>query len=437
MDFEAFRVDHFPVDQDLLDAGSVGPELAHLAGVYRHSPRALVWRNPSSDWRLFVLLLPLASRLSLMANPIFAQLTRAWGLNVRFVGVDRTGLCYDFRALLTDRTLKLLLEFLECDLDRSHDPAVLDTLFAALAGEMLTILQQRRSGWDRHLAVEHRLEPDAEGSLFARASRYPDFLAKLREALRTEIIDVAFYGRALRSIDLRETTFEQRVASLIEGALDEVTMAKLVRTGAGKHLGCYNWLRIDPRHAASRAHVLGRLPGLASFLAQTLLPLEARRLDADEPPDPRRRLDDAGLGHHDLGRPGPGPGSAAQERRRVRPAHDRRPHRLVAHRALGRGLAPRDRRRTGPARDRSARAALRGLRQHPPPAVARDAARARPAPGMAAVAGAAPARRTGRPRLADRRRAVARSAGARGTGRGALSPFRGRTARTHRVHPCA
>ncbi|HQD81956.1 MAG TPA: hypothetical protein PK929_02710, partial [Quisquiliibacterium sp.] len=148
-------------------------------------------------------------------------------------------------------------------------------------------LQQRRSGWDRHLAVEHRLEPDAEGSLFARASRYPDFLAKLREALRTEIIDVAFYGRALRSIDLRETTFEQRVASLIEGALDEVTMAKLVRTGAGKHLGCYNWLRIDPRHAASRAHVLGRLPGLASFLAQTLLPLEARRLDADEPPDPR------------------------------------------------------------------------------------------------------------------------------------------------------
>ncbi|HQP67395.1 MAG TPA: hypothetical protein PK072_12185 [Quisquiliibacterium sp.] len=310
MDFEAFRVDHFPVDQDLLDAGSVGPELAHLAGVYRHSPRALVWRNPSSDWRLFVLLLPLASRLSLMANPIFAQLTRAWGLNVRFVGVDRTGLCYDFRALLTDRTLKLLLEFLECDLDRSHDPAVLDTLFAALAGEMLTILQQRRSGWDRHLAVEHRLEPDAEGSLFARASRYPDFLAKLREALRTEIIDVAFYGRALRSIDLRETTFEQRVASLIEGALDEVTMAKLVRTGAGKHLGCYNWLRIDPRHAASRAHVLGRLPGLASFLAQTLLPLEARRLDADEPPDPREddwMTPDSGTTTSDAPAPAPDP----------------------------------------------------------------------------------------------------------------------------------
>ncbi len=285
MDFEALRVDGFPVDQDLIDAGSVGPELAHLAGVYLHSPRALIWRNPSSDWRLFVLLLPLASRLSLMANPIFAQLTRAWGMNVRFVGVDRNALCYDFRALLTDRTLKLLLEFLESDLDRGHDPAVLDTLFAALAGEMLTILQLRRSGWDRHLAVEHRLEPEAEGSLFARASRYPDFLSKLREALREEIIDVEFYGRALRSIDLRETVFEQRVASLIESSLDEVTMAKLARTGAGRHLGCYNWLRIDPRHAASRAHVLGRLPGLASFLAQALLPLEARRFDVDTPPE--------------------------------------------------------------------------------------------------------------------------------------------------------
>jgi hypothetical protein len=45
----------------------------------RDSPRALVWRNPSPDWKLFVLLLPLASRLSLMTNPIFAQLTRDWG----------------------------------------------------------------------------------------------------------------------------------------------------------------------------------------------------------------------------------------------------------------------------------------------------------------------------------------------------------------------
>ena len=128
MDFEALRVDSFPVDVELQDAGTVGPELAHLSGVYRRSPRALIWRNPSSDWRLFVLLPPLASRLSLMANPIFAQLTRAWGLNVRFVGVDRDGLIYDFRSLLSDVTLKLLVELLGAD--SAEDATLLDTLFA-------------------------------------------------------------------------------------------------------------------------------------------------------------------------------------------------------------------------------------------------------------------------------------------------------------------
>ena len=96
-DFESLRVDTFAVDEELIDAASVGPELAHLAQVYLRSPRALVWHNPSPDWRLFVLLLPIASRLSLMANPIFAQLARAWGLHARFVGIDRDGLVHDFR----------------------------------------------------------------------------------------------------------------------------------------------------------------------------------------------------------------------------------------------------------------------------------------------------------------------------------------------------
>ena len=196
MDFEALRVDAFPVDDELQDAGVVGPELAHLSAVYRRSPRALVWRNPSSDWRLFVLLPPLASRLSLMVNPIFAQLTRAWGLNVRFVGVDTDGLVYDFRSLLSDRTLKLLVELLGAG--DSDDPTLLDALFAALAQEMLTILQLRARGWGRHLDVEHRLEPQLPGSLFARATRYPDFLASLRAALRDELVDVDFSGRALR-----------------------------------------------------------------------------------------------------------------------------------------------------------------------------------------------------------------------------------------------
>jgi hypothetical protein len=286
MDFEALRVDSFPVDVELQDAGTVGPELAHLSGVYRRSPRALIWRNPSSDWRLFVLLPPLASRLSLMANPIFAQLTRAWGLNVRFVGVDRDGLVYDFRSLLSDVTLKLLVELLGAD--SAEDAKLLDTLFAALAQEMLTILQRRARGWGRHLDVEHRLEPEVPASLFSRATRYPDFLARLRGALRDEIIDVAFYGRALRSIDLREASAEERVASMIEATLDPITVAKLERTGVGRHLGCYNWLRLDARHAAPRAHVLTQLPALATFFAEALVPQQATLLEAAvADPDPR------------------------------------------------------------------------------------------------------------------------------------------------------
>ena len=74
MDFQPIAVDAYPVDEQLTDAGTVGPETAHLARVYLGTPRALIWRNPSSDWRLFVLLVPLASRLSLMRNPIFGAL---------------------------------------------------------------------------------------------------------------------------------------------------------------------------------------------------------------------------------------------------------------------------------------------------------------------------------------------------------------------------
>lgn len=255
----------------------MGPELAHLARVYLRSPRALVWQHPSSDWRVFVLLPPLASRLSLMRNPVFAQLTRSWGLAVRFVGVDRDGLVHDFRALLTDRTLALLVELLEVDL--ADDDALLDTLFAALAREMLTLLAERGPGWGRHLDVEHRLEPEVPGTLFERNARFPDFLGKLREALRDEIIDVTFYGRALRSIDLREHSVEQRAAAIIESTLDGPTLAKLARAGVRRHLGCYNWLRLGPRHAPARSHLLARLPALATFFAETLVPIDAGALD--------------------------------------------------------------------------------------------------------------------------------------------------------------
>lgn len=284
MDFEAIRVDAFPIDAELTDGAEVGPELAVAAHAYLATPRALVWRNPSPDWSLFVLLLPLASRLSLMTNPIFTQLTRDWGHGVRFIGVDRHRCVYDFRSLLTDATLRRLVDALARWLHpadgapaRNAEAATLDVLFAALGDAMLTILEARREDWGRHLAREHRLEPGAPGSLFDRASRYPDFLGLLRGALRSELIDVAFYGRALRSMDLREAAAEQRAAALIEGTLEPVTLVKLGRTRAGRHLGCYNWLLTGPRHAAQRAYVLGRLPLFAQFFADALIDATPRR----------------------------------------------------------------------------------------------------------------------------------------------------------------
>lgn len=278
MDFEAHQVDGMAVDEDLLDTGTVGPELAHLSAVYLRSPRALTWRDPSPEWRLFVVLLPLASRLSLMANPIFAQLTRAWGLNVRFLGVDRDGLVHDFRNLLSDGTLRLVVRMLGAEL--SDDRPLLDTLFAAIARDMLTLVRERRQGWGRHLDVEHRLESLQPSTLFDRETRYPDFLAHLRGALRDGIVDAQLYGRALRAIDLRELAVEERVAERILSALDAGALARLSATGAGRHLGAYNWLVLGGRHAASRAHVLARLPGFATFFAESLLPLDAARAES-------------------------------------------------------------------------------------------------------------------------------------------------------------
>jgi hypothetical protein len=304
MDFEAIRVDGFPIDAELTDTGNVGPVLSAAAHAYLATPRALVWRNPSSDWRLFVLLLPLASRLSLMANPIFGQLTRDWGHTIRFVGVDRHQCVYDFRSLLSDATLRRLVASLarwlhdsdaRDDLPaRAAETATLDVLFAALGENMLTILESRRDDWGRHLAREHRLEPGVAGSLFDRASRYPDFLGQLHHALRHELVDVAFYGKVLRSMDLREAAAEQRIAALLEGTMDPVTLVKLGRTRAGRHLGCYNWLLTGPRHATQRAYVLSRLPAFAQFFADVLIDAQPRRrsgLIAAAEHDPR-------LAHH-------------------------------------------------------------------------------------------------------------------------------------------
>jgi hypothetical protein len=287
MEFQAVRVEALAIDADLTDHGLVGPELSASAHAYLETPRALVWRAPSPDWRLFVLTLPLASRLSLMTNPIFGQLAREWGHSLRFLGVDRHQCVYDFRSVLTDATLRRLVTSLAHWLHPSQGPvegrsaaahqvATLDVLFAALGENMLTILESRTDDWGGHLAREHRLEPEVAGSLFDRTSRFPDFMTQLQQALRQDLIDVPFYGKVLRSIDRRETAVEHRVATMIQGSLDPITLARLDRTRCGQHLGCYNWLLTGAHHASQRAGALARLPAFAQFLADTLIDAQPR-----------------------------------------------------------------------------------------------------------------------------------------------------------------
>ncbi|MBA3477962.1 MAG: hypothetical protein H0T52_06125 [Lautropia sp.] len=287
MTFTALGIDDLPLDQDLTDDATVGPDLAQGAHAYLSTPRALIWRNPSSDWQLLIVLLPLATRLSLMTNPIFGRLVRDWGMGIRFIGVDAEQSVYDFRELLDRSALAKLVTALARVIEPSPatgaagsaDHPALDTLFSVLADDMLTILQERRDDWRRHLAREDRLMIDRIGtdqalggrSLFDRRSRFPEFIAQLRQALRLQLIDIEFYGRVLRSIDLREDSIESRVLSIIEGALDPITLAKLTRTRIGAHLGCYNWLRLEPRTASHRASVLHKLPLLAQFLADKLV----------------------------------------------------------------------------------------------------------------------------------------------------------------------
>ena len=288
MSFSALRIDDLPLDQELTDDATVGPELAQAAHAYRSTPRALIWRNPSSDWQLLIVLLPLATRLSLMTNPIFGRLVRDWGMGIRFIGVDAEQSVYDFRELLTRPALAKLVKALARFIEQSPpagssaataDHPALDTLFSVLADDMLTILEERRDDWRRHLAREDRLMVDRFGtdqalggrSLFDRRSRFPEFIAQLRQALRLQMIDVEFYGRVLRSVDLREDSVESRILAIVEGALDPITLAKLARTRIGAHLGCYNWLRLEPRSASHRASVLHKLPVLAQFLADRLV----------------------------------------------------------------------------------------------------------------------------------------------------------------------
>jgi hypothetical protein len=282
---EALFASAQPVDPELRDAGHTGPELAHLASIYCDSPRAIVFRAPSPDWRQWLIILPLASRLSLMRNPIFASLARRWGLGLRFIGIDRDRLVYDFRALLGDRTLRLLVDLLAaCERGALRNEAPwLDVLFDALASQMLTTLERRRSDWMAHLDREHRLEPEASGGLLSHLDRHPDFIARLRQALREHVIDAHFYGRVLRSIDAREAEVDQRVSGWLAEQLDPSVLERLRATPVGAQLGCYNWLRLAPRHVQARAHLLEHMPWVAHYLVETLMPLEAAIQQLAEP----------------------------------------------------------------------------------------------------------------------------------------------------------
>ena len=315
--FQALRVQALAIDEELTDTGQVGPELAAAAQVYLDTPRALIWRAPSPDWRLFVLLLPLASRLSLLANPVFAQLAREWGLGVRFIGIDASQAVYDFRGLLTDQTLRRLLGAIDATQNPDpgqppvagaqpdaalHSDAALDVLFEALADNMLTLLEARREDWGRHLARDLRLEPGGPSSLFDRDSRYPDFLALLRRGLRQDWLDQAFYGRVLRAMDLREGRIDERIAQIMQASLHPPVMTRLERCRTGLHLGAYNWLLTAGTHAAQRAHVLSRLPLFTQFFAEGLIEAAPRSRSAlveqadglSEPLDSLRRAIDSG-----------------------------------------------------------------------------------------------------------------------------------------------
>ena len=305
MEFTPLTIDSLPLDAELTDAATVGPELAHLARAYCATPRALVWRNASSEWPLLVLTLPIATRLSLLTNPIFGRLVREWGLSIRFLGVDRSGFAYDFRELLDARALRRVVTALgqwlaardqglaadDAGLAASErrltEDAAIDTLFDLLASETLTVLEQRRDDWATHLARDGMLVPDDDepaasglspsrprgpsATLFDRRTRYPEFIAQLREGLRSSTIDIDFYGRVLRAIDRREHDVESRIISLVESALDPITLARLSRSPVGAHLGCYNWLLQDPRARAHRASTLNKLPAFGQFFADRLL----------------------------------------------------------------------------------------------------------------------------------------------------------------------
>ncbi|NDA56459.1 MAG: hypothetical protein EBX61_09230 [Betaproteobacteria bacterium] len=78
--FNALTVDPCAIDAELEDAGAVGPELAFIAKEQRLLPRALCWRDASSDWPLLIVQIPGTEALWMLQHPVFTPIIRRWGM---------------------------------------------------------------------------------------------------------------------------------------------------------------------------------------------------------------------------------------------------------------------------------------------------------------------------------------------------------------------
>jgi hypothetical protein len=282
MSFQAIHIEPDSADGLVSRRPGITPQLVQTLQAYQQTPRALVWRSPSPDWRLFILVLPLATRWPDLCQPVLGPLVRDWGHALRFVGVDRTHHVYDFRAMLELPILRRLIDSLDRWLNTpkpaSEPTEILDVLFDILGGHHFTRLEARNDLWAQHLARELCLDPLHTESLFQRATCQEDLMRLVQEALRRRVLDMELYGRLVRAIDRRETFTERLMVAVLGEALDPTTLQTLNSTRSGAHLGCYNWLLAHPARRRQRAYVLNRLPALGPFIADFFLESPPSRL---------------------------------------------------------------------------------------------------------------------------------------------------------------
>ncbi|NBU66774.1 MAG: hypothetical protein EBS52_05525 [Betaproteobacteria bacterium] len=217
--FNALTVDPCAIDAELEDAGAVGPELAFIAKEQRLLPRALCWRDASSDWPLLIVQIPGTEALWMLQHPVFTPIIRRWGMALRVIGISREAMAYDFRALLSDSTLAKLRSALRDD----PQQAPVDLIYQALAQGMLTRLHPSGQ-MAKHLLREGYIHPNSEAIEPADSAHRPLLIKALQTALRRGQLDIGFYSRAMRAIRRRESLVQQRLAFIFEGALSPLSL---------------------------------------------------------------------------------------------------------------------------------------------------------------------------------------------------------------------